>query len=117
MKRIFLIVVLFMLIFSLASCKESDDTFDGTSSLTDKEEPKETVMVELTLIQLSTFNGLNGNKAYIAVDGDIYDVTDEWGSGSHNGINAGTDATSKINEALHGKSILEDLEKVGTLVD
>ena len=62
------------------------------------------------------YNGKDGNKAYIAVEGDIYDVSDVWVSGEHNGYNAGTDVTNFITSAPHGKSVLDDLVKVGELV-
>lgn len=72
-----------------------------------------------TLDELAQFNGQNGSKAYIAVDGKVYDVSaiGAWTGGTHNGIVAGTDASSFINQAPHGRSVLEDLPVVGQLDD
>ena len=74
-------------------------------------------IIQLTLAELSAYNGKDGNMAYIAVDGNIYDVTNEWNNGEHNGVMAGTDATTAIIGAPHGVSILENLEIVGELVE
>lgn len=84
------------------------------------EEPaKEEGMVEMTVEELAKFNGKDGAKAYVAVDGVIYDVTDvaAWKDGMHNGgkLEAGTDATEAIKQAPHGLTTLEKLTKVGTL--
>ena len=70
-----------------------------------------------TLDELAQFNGQNGNKAYIAVDGKVYDVTSigAWSGGTHNGIVAGTDATEAIATAPHGRSVLDNLTIVGRL--
>ena len=50
-------------------------------------------MLELTLEELKQYDGKNGNPAYVAVDGVIYDVTNvaKWKDGEHNGYSAGND--------------------------
>lgn len=85
-----------------------------------KEEPaQEEAMMELTLEELAKFNGKDGAKAYVAVDGVIYDVTDvaAWKDGLHNGgkLEAGNDVSDAIRQAPHGLANLEKLTKVGTL--
>ena len=85
-----------------------------------EEDPDDDPDVELktfTLDELAQFNGQNGNKAYIAVDGKVYDVTSigAWAGGTHNGIVAGTDATEAIATAPHGRSVLDNLTIVGRL--
>lgn len=53
--------------------------------------------VYFTLSQLSQYTGKNGNDAYIAYKGVVYDVTgnSNWPNGTHRGyINAGQDITS-----------------------
>ncbi len=72
----------------------------------------------LTVDELAAYNGKDGQPAYIAVDGVIYDVTDvpAWAGGEHNGHQAGQDLTDAIkNDSPHGTSVLDDLPVVGTL--
>lgn len=75
--------------------------------------------LELTLDQLKQYNGKDGNPAYIAVDGVIYDVTNDrhWKSGTHEGYSAGKDLTDAIKgKSPHGTSVLEGVPVVGKLV-
>ena len=76
--------------------------------------------LELTLDQLKQYDGKNGNPAYVAVDGIIYDVTNvaKWKNGDHNGYSAGNDLTDIIkNKSPHGVKNLEGLPVVGKIVD
>lgn len=76
--------------------------------------------LELTLTELAEFDGQDGAKAYVAVNGVIYDVTnsDGWDDGEHQGMQlAGTDATSVITSAPHGTSVLSGLPIIGELVE
>ena len=70
-----------------------------------------------TLDELKNYDGKEGRKAYIAVDGVVYDVTNvaAWQGGTHHGNNAGNDVSDRIVKAPHGKSTLEKLEIVGKL--
>ena len=70
-----------------------------------------------TLDELKNYDGKEGRKAYIAVDGVVYDVTNvaAWQGGTHHGNNAGNDVSDRIFKAPHGKSTLEKLEIVGKL--
>ena len=75
-------------------------------------------LIELTLEELSEFDGLEGRPAYIAIDGDIYDVTDNpnWRSGHHNGYYAGNDLTEEIkNISPHGVSKLKAVPMIGRI--
>ncbi len=74
----------------------------------------------LTLEQLSAYDGKNGNPAYIAVDGLIYDVTNSafWKNGAHNGFTAGKDLTVEIKErSPHGVKNLERVPVVGQIIE
>ena len=69
--------------------------------------------------QLSQYNGQNGNPAYIAVNGNVYDVTDvpQWKNGSHFGrYTAGLDLTDQLKFSPHGASKLDGVPIVGTFV-
>ncbi len=70
-----------------------------------------------TLEELSQFDGQNGHKAYVAVEGVVYDVTgvDAWKAGQHHGNTAGHDLTDVIAKAPHGKAVLGALPIVGKL--
>jgi len=78
----------------------------------------ESVGLELTLQELAAYNGKDGNPAYIAVDGVIYDVTDspKWKDGEHNGYTAGQDLTEAIKQkSPHGVSKLSNVLVVGKI--
>jgi predicted heme/steroid binding protein len=70
-----------------------------------------------TLEELAKYNGQNGEKAYVAYQGNVYDVTnnEKWKNGKHNGQVAGTDLTDAISSSPHGDSVFADLDVVGTL--
>lgn len=70
-----------------------------------------------TLDELAKYNGRNGQPAYIAYKGIVYDVTKapQWKNGTHNGEKAGTDVTNDISRSPHGDKVFADLPQVGTL--
>jgi predicted heme/steroid binding protein len=75
-------------------------------------------MQNFTLDELSGYDGKDGKKAYVAVDGNVYDVTEiaPWKGGTHfGGAHAGADMSDFITRSPHGKKVLEKLTQVGTL--
>lgn len=93
-------------------------TIPPTSEAVPKVAAAPTSEISLTLEQLAKFNGQDGQPAYVAVDGILYDVTalGEWTSGKHfRGIEAGKDLSEAIKSSPHGKSILSRAVIVGTL--
>jgi predicted heme/steroid binding protein len=67
----------------------------------------------MSATQLKAFDGKNGHKAYVALNGKVYDVTniDEWKGGKHyKGMVAGTDLTPYISQSPHGAKIVNELE-------
>ena len=73
--------------------------------------------MEFTLKELSNFDGISGRPAYVAINGIIYDVSNEatWGGASHFGLMAGKDLTAQF-DSCHGMiSVLSRLPKVGIL--
>ena len=75
---------------------------------------------DISISELGVYDGQNGNPAYVAVDGVVYDVTDNeaWAGGEHVGeFPAGNDYTEEILSSPHGESVLENLPVVGNLVD
>jgi predicted heme/steroid binding protein len=108
-KRHVMLLALLLALFIIQGC--------NSGSGTDK--PAESELV-LTLEELSKYDGKNGNSAYIAVDGVIYDVTDvsQWKNGAHNGFTAGQDLTDEIkNVSPHGVSKLTSVPVVGKLAE
>ena len=80
----------------------------------------ESSLLELTLDELKQYDGKNGNPAYVAVDGVIYDVSNlpKWKNGEHNGYSAGNDLTDVIkNKSPHGVKKLEGVPVDGKLVE
>lgn len=74
--------------------------------------------ITLTLEELKAYNGQNGMPAYIAVDGKIYDVTNNpmWRNGTHNGFTAGNDLTEQIKTiSPHGLKVLGQVPMVGVI--
>ncbi|MDO8963203.1 MAG: cytochrome b5 domain-containing protein [Coriobacteriia bacterium] len=75
-------------------------------------------MREFTLDDLKQFNGRDGNPAYVAYDGTVYDVSDSsmWDDGDHMGSHeAGEDLTTAHDDAPHDVHVV-DFPVVGTLV-
>ena len=76
--------------------------------------------LELTLAELAKYNGKDGQPAYVAVDGVIYDVSGyaKWKNGDHNGYSAGNDLTEIIKtKSPHGVAKLKGVPGVGKLID
>lgn len=72
---------------------------------------------EFTLSELAYYNGSMGKPAYVAVNGIVYDVSNEatWGGASHFSLIAGKDLTSQFQSCHGNESILAKLPKVGIL--
>lgn len=70
-----------------------------------------------TEVELSKYNGKDGNPAYVAVNGIVYDVTNvaAWGGATHFGLAAGTDVTSQFASCHAGQPILSKLKVVGKM--
>lgn len=72
----------------------------------------------ITLETLATYNGKNGQPAYVAYNGVVYDVSAlaVWRNGSHHGVSAGTDITEQFARSPHVESIFKLAVVVGNLV-
>lgn len=70
--------------------------------------------------ELSKYDGQNGQPAYVAIEGIVYDVSgkEAWKGGQHHGNQAGQDLTKVlINLSPHGKKVLDGLPVVGKLAE
>ena len=112
-KRLYLILtILIIASLVLVSCTSDNTEEVDTPPVASEDE------IVLTLEELAEYNGKDGNPAYVAVDGIIYDVTDSamWSEGEHNGFEAGKDLTEEINDVSpHGVSVLSRIPAVGSI--
>lgn len=72
---------------------------------------------EFTQESLAEFDGKDGRPAYVAYDGNVYDVTGSamWEDGEHQGEHlAGTDLTEDMEYAPHLGDELDRFPVVGT---
>ncbi len=115
MKKILIVFTLITVMFMLSACRNTEPNED----LNDDGDSAE--LIEFTLSELAQYDGLEGRKAYIAVDGYVYDVTDSalWSDGLHQGrVQAGQDLTEALDtESPHGREMLNRVPKIGILVD
>lgn len=75
-------------------------------------------MRKFTIEELADYDGQNGNSAYIAAQGKVFDVTNNpyWIDGMRHGMKTGIDWTEILNEAApEGSKVLENLTQVGIL--
>lgn len=74
--------------------------------------------MELDKTKLAEHDGKDGQPAYVAYDGKIYDVSESkmWKKGLHmNRHHAGQDLTEAIGAAPHGSEVLNRFKEVGKL--
>lgn len=72
----------------------------------------------MTKEELATFDGQAGRKAYVAVNGKVFDVTVSpyWQDGNHqNAHQAGTDLSADLLKAPHVRSVIERFPVVAVL--
>lgn len=72
----------------------------------------------MTREELAQHDGREGRKAYVAVNGNIYDFTDSkmWQNGDHQGAHqAGCDLTEALQNAPHVRAVIERFPVVGRL--
>lgn len=114
MKKLTMLILVLILSLGLVACTTGTDTPDVDDPVVDED------LEVFTREELAEFDGQDGNPAYIAVDGIVYDVTDSnlWQNGEHNGFEAGRELTQELGEsAPHDESVLERLPVVGALQD
>jgi predicted heme/steroid binding protein len=75
-------------------------------------------MKVFTKEEVAQYNGKNGNPAYVAYKGKVYDVSSSflWKDGTHQALHsAGVDLTKALEQAPHGEDVLEKFPVVGIL--
>jgi len=72
----------------------------------------------MTREELAQNDGRDGRKAYVAVNGNIYDFSAStmWTEGDHQGAHqAGQDLTDELKDAPHVRAVIERFPVVGKL--
>jgi predicted heme/steroid binding protein len=90
-------------------------TYETKMNDTMEEMDKEDEIMVFDAESLAKYNGKDGMRAYVAVDGLVYDVTDvaAWQSPHAGRFEPGKDYSEEIKQSPHGKKNLEGLEIVG----
>ena len=83
----------------------ADTTAATTKATTQAATTTAPAVKAFTKSELAKFDGKNGNKAYVAYNGIVYNVTNSptsnsWTNGEHHGLLAGTDLTSRLNNCF-----------------
>nr|WP_152537783.1 cytochrome b5 domain-containing protein [Agrilactobacillus composti] len=70
-----------------------------------------------TKTELAQYDGQDGRKKYVAIDGVVYDLTGfkAWASNNHHGNHPGQDLSEQIMKSPHKKNVLSKLTIVGKL--
>ncbi len=102
--KIILSLAAMLLMFGFAVCgNPSTDTpakavtsYAGATISQTSQETKIPDEKTFTKTQLAKFDGKNGNAAYVAYEGIVYDVSSKWADGKHHGIKADIDIISQL---------------------
>ncbi|MCW3996602.1 MAG: cytochrome B5 [Candidatus Bathyarchaeota archaeon] len=72
---------------------------------------------KFSITELNQYNGKNGQPAYVAYKGKVYDVSEssQWLDGDHLGHMAGQDLTDQMEIAPHADDVLERMRVIGIL--
>lgn len=128
MKKIVLLIILSLLLFGCATTPEPSQPNTPETPITDTTIDEatglpldaETGLLLMTIEELAQFDGKDGAKAFVAIDGDVYEVTGDrkWLDGNHEeGMTAGRDLSEFISGAPHGYDILKQFTIVGKIVE
>ncbi len=83
-------------------------------------EGNDKVLRDITHEELAQYDGKNGQPAYVAVEGTVYDVSNiaGWAGGAHFGLTAGRELTREFTQCHQGfTGFLRIAPKVGRIVE
>ncbi len=110
-------IALFILLL-MPGCASPSNESETMEESENTEEMSESANAVFTADEVASFNGKDGQKAYVIYNGYVYDVTNhpEWKAGSHGGNMAGTDITKNLDTvAPHGIGKLDEVDKIGRI--
>lgn len=119
-KGIVVMALALVLLRFLTACSAGPQAGAAENTVQQEQTSSTETMKTFTRDELAQYDGNDGNPAYIAVEGKVYDVTNAppWSGGKHNGYEAGKDLTDEIkSKSPHGVSKLKGIPVVGTLED
>jgi predicted heme/steroid binding protein len=99
---------------SQSSSASSSTNGAASSTTTIQPTASSTAANTFTSAQLAKYDGTNGQPAYVAVDGSVYDLTSIFQQGRHFSHFAGTELTNAF-YSYHAKRVLAKYPIVGTL--
>jgi len=70
---------------------------------------------KFTLSELEKYDGRQGQPAYVAYKGRVYDVSQVFQNGEHAGVRAGIDLTEILTKSPHDETIFSKMRQVGVL--
>lgn len=127
--KVFMMLVLALNLYGCSSTSDNDSSKSNSSSqeqTTESQQTNEatesadkTNLKTFTLEELKKYDGQNGNPAYVAVNGTVYDVSNDrkWQNGKHEEYKAGTDLTADMKNAPHDNKVLDSLPVIGKLAE
>jgi len=120
MRRLFIIFILGFLLL-ITGCSGNQSKNQDTVPQATPNDMGASQQRVFTLDELKNYNGQNGNAAYVAVNGVVYDVTKspKWKNGVHNACSnstyAGADFSELIKSSPHGVNIMKKFPTIGIL--
>lgn len=126
LKKTIFVLIIILIFAAIAGCsaKEPDtqmqetggsastESVDTNANESESSESTDPQLPEFNAEELAKYNGLDGNPAYVAYEGYVYDVSDikAWKDGIHQGKHkAGFDYTEVLNnQAPHSPKNLTD---------
>ena len=114
MKKLVILTLILSFSLFLYACDNTDYNRRSEQNSDD--------LIELTIEELAQYDGQDGRLAYIAVNGNIYDVTNSsrWNDGVHTttvGVTAGRDLTEELGSSPHGVSVLGNVPQIGIIIE
>ncbi len=120
-RKVWIVLLALLMVFVLMACGTDngyDNGEDNGNGVAADDNGEDDDLPVMTMDEVSENDGQDGSRAYVVVEGIVYDVTDSdsWTDGMHQGHQAGQDLTEELQEdSPHGSGVLDDFEPVGRI--